>query len=74
MDVNLEDFVNINCCNQLGCKLEIIELVTQLETLVEEAYEEGRIDGAHTGCNLWKESDTKEKLNKLLIVTGKPAQ
>lgn len=41
MAKDLEEFVNINCCNQMGERAKFIEIIQSLEALVEEAYEEG---------------------------------
>lgn len=38
---DLSEFVNLNCCNQMGCKSDIQTIVESLEALIEEAYEEG---------------------------------
>lgn len=46
MSKDLSEFVNHNCCNQLGCKSDIQTIVESLEALVKEAYDEGYNDCA----------------------------
>ncbi len=64
----LENFVSINCCNQMGERTKFIEIIQSLEALVEEAYDEGWGDGydedphSHTG---FKNSTVKQQLNEL---------
>lgn len=45
----LENFVNINCCNQMGERAKFIEIIQSLEALVEEAYEESFQDVSRRG-------------------------
>lgn len=46
MSKDLSEFVNLNCCNQFGCKSDIQTIVVSLEALVKEAYDEGYNDSA----------------------------
>lgn len=68
MDTSLGDFVNLNCCNQMGEKSNIIKIVESIEALVEEAYEEGFTD-AHgcrqDACECYPDSIVKSQLDEL---------
>ncbi len=64
----LENFVSINCCNQMGERLKFIEIIQSLEALVEEAYQEGWEDRGDTWINpdaAYSESLVKQQLNEL---------
>ena len=68
MAKDLEEFVSINCCNQMGERAKFIEIIQSLEALVEEAYDEGWEDGydedphSYTG---FKSSIVKKQLDEL---------
>ncbi len=65
----LENFVSINCCNQIGERLKFIEIIQSLEALVEEAYQEGWDDFGNYAWRKAKanfqESTVKKQLDEL---------
>lgn len=69
MSKDLREFVNLNCCNQFGCKSDIQTIVVSLEALIEEAYEEGWIDFRRTDfsnpIDAYKDSTVKRQLEEL---------
>lgn len=65
METNLGSFVNIACCNQMGGKGKIIEVVQSLEALIEEAYEEGHNDFHKEVKQGFQESTVKRHLDEL---------
>lgn len=68
MAKDLEEFVNINCCNQMGERAKFIEIIQSLEALVDEAYQEGWIDGRGTWIDsgaAYDASTVKKQLDEL---------
>tara|TARA_B100001063_G_scaffold227047_1_gene237141 strand:- start:17526 stop:17741 length:216 start_codon:yes stop_codon:yes gene_type:complete len=61
----LENFVSINCCNQMGERLKFIEIIQSLEALVEEAYEEGYQEGYANLDGYFPSSTVKKQLDEL---------
>lgn len=61
----LENFVNINCCNQMGERTKFIKIIQSLEALVEEAYDEGYQDGYTDEPGYFQSSTVKKQLDEL---------
>lgn len=61
----LEEFVSINCCNQMGERAKFIEIIQSLEALVGEAYDEGYQDGYTDEPVYFQSSTVKKQLDEL---------